>query len=427
MKTSERETQILRIQSTSFQPELSTALAAKLRQAVVGVTKATLEAALVEELLTERARQSGELGRRSGYFTRVLDTEHGRIDQLRVPKLRSGNKNRSWQIIERYHRGLGSLMNFTLSLYVMGLSLRDLQEALYHLLGSVLSVSAINRVTLEAQIHMDAHRQARLVKTPPILIVDGVWVDIQYASEGTKVDRAGHVRQVRQAQERVVLTALAVWPDGNYEVLHYEIAAQEETQSWATFFEHLIERGLDPTAVELVVSDGTLGLPAAMSQHLPRAKQQRCITHKVRRIKAYLSYAQLPEQNEQGQPLSPSEAKQQRRFQIKSDAYDIYKAEDETDAKKRLAAFIEKWNPLEPKAVSTFKRDIELTFSFYQFHDSLHPRIRTSNLIERLFEEFRRKSDEIGAFPNEQSCLTVFFLVVQREQAKHERANMAKN
>ena len=143
MKNREREVQILRIQSASFQPELSTALESKLRQAVVGVTKTTLEAALVEELLAERARHSESLGRRSGYFTRVLDTEHGRIEQLRVPKLRLGNKERSWQILNRYHRGLGSLMNFTLSLYVMGLSLRDLQEALYHLLGSVLSVSCL--------------------------------------------------------------------------------------------------------------------------------------------------------------------------------------------------------------------------------------------------------------------------------------------
>ena len=76
-------------------------------------------------------------------------------------------------------------MNFTLSLYVMGLSLRDLQEALYHLLGRVLSVSAINRVTIEAQNHMDSDRQAKLVQTPPILIVDGVWVDIQYTSDET--------------------------------------------------------------------------------------------------------------------------------------------------------------------------------------------------------------------------------------------------
>ena len=427
MKINDREAQIVRIQSTSFQPELSSALKAKLRQAVVDVTKVTLEAALVEELLSQRAHQREALGRRSGYFSRVLDTEHGRIDQLRVPKLRSGNKERSWQILERYHRGLGSLMNFTLSLYVMGLSLRDLQEALYHLLGRVLSVSAINRVTIEAQNHMDSDRQAKLVQTPPILIVDGVWVDIQYTSDETKVDRAGHVRQLRQAQERVVLTALAVWPDGNHEVLHYEIAQQEETQSWAIFFAHLIERGLDPSAVELVVSDGTLGLPAAMAKYLPQAKQQRCITHKVRRIKDYLSYAQLPTQNAQGQDLKPSQAKQQRRYQIQSDAYDIYKAEDDVEAHRRLAAFIETWQPIEPKAVKTFERDIELTLNFYQFDERLHPRIRTSNLLERLFEEFRRKSDEIGAFPNEQSCLTVFFLIVQRDHAKHDRSSMAKN
>ena len=427
MNISEREQQILRIRSTSFQPELSTALESKLRQAVVEVTQATLEAALVEELLAERAQQGESLGRRSGYFSRVLDTEHGRIEQLRVPKLRYGNKERSWQILERYQRGLGSLVNFTLSLYVMGLSLRDLQEALYHLLGSVLSVSAINRVTIAAQQHMDSHRQAKLVTTPPIVIVDGVWVDIQYASEETKVDRAGHVRQLRQAEERVVLTALAVWPDGNYEVLHYEIAKQEDTKGWETFFENLIERGLDATAVELVVSDGTLGLPAAMAKHLPKAKQQRCITHKVRRIKDYLNYAQLPTQDEQGQPLKPSQAKQQRRYQIQSDAYDIYKAEDEPEAQQRLATFVDKWQAIEPRAVETFQRDIELTLTFYQFDQLLHPRIRTSNLLERLFEEFRRKSDEIGAFPTEQTCLTLFFLVVQRDHAKHNRSDMARN
>ncbi len=94
---------------------------------------------------------------------------------------------------------------------------------------------------------------------------------------------------------------------------------------------------------------------------------------------------------------------------------------------KRLATFVEKWQAPEPKAVQTFERNIELTFSFYQFDELLHPRIRTAHLLERLFEEFRRKSDEIGAFPNAQSCLTGFFLVVQRDPAKHDRSSMAKN
>ena len=109
------------------------------------------------------------------------------------------------------------------------------------------------------------------------------------------------------------------------------------------------------------------------------------------------------------------------------DAYEIYKATSEQEAQERLALFVAKWDGIESKAVSTFQREIQLTFNFYHFAAELHPRIRTSNLLERLFEEFRRKSDEVGAFPNEKSCLTLFFLVVQRDHAKHDRSMVAKN
>lgn len=376
----------------------------------------------MEELQAERQGQSGMQARRSGYFSRRLDSEYGRIEDLQVPKLRWGNKERNWQILTRYQRGLDSLLHFTVCLYVMGLSMRDLQEALYPILGSVLSLSAINRITLDAQHHMDEHRQSRIEQTPPILIVDGVWVSIQYAQDEIKIDRAGHERRVRQAEERVVLAAMAIWPDGRYHILHYEVALQEETDTWAAFFCHLIERGLDPSAVQLVVSDGSSGLPAAMKQFLPHAKQQRCITHKVRGIKRYLCYEQLPKPSSKQEPMSLSDLKKQRCFEIQSDAYDIYNAPSLQEAQTTLSLFVEKWQPIEPTAVRIFERDIQLTFNFYDFDPALHPRIRTSNLLERLFEEFRRKSDEVGAFPNEQSCLTLFFLVVQRDHAKHNRS-----
>ena len=165
---------------------------------------------------------------------------------------------------------------------------------------------------------MDEHRQSAISQTPAILIVDGVWVNIQYAQGEVKIDRAGYERQVRHAEDRVVLSAMAVWPDGNYHILHYEIGVQEDTQSWSDFFNHLIERGLNPKAVKLVVSDGSSGLPAALAKVLPNAKQQRCITHKVRRIKKYLSYQQLPQQNKLGQLMTDSDAKKQRCFEIRS-------------------------------------------------------------------------------------------------------------
>lgn len=427
MNIAEREQQILRVKASSFQPELDEALEQALRTAVLGAVKTTLEAALDEEVKAELTKLAAERPRRSGYFRRGLDTQYGHLSDLRVPKLRRRNSEREWQILQRYQRGMGNLVNWLCCLYVMGLSLRDWQEALYFLIGHVLSRSAVNHVTLAVQKQLDTHRLAVIDKTPAILIVDGVWVEIQYTRDEFKEDRSGHLRQCRQAEERVVLAALAVWEDGSYAMLHYEIATEEGEQEWSQFFAHLIERGVNPQTVQLVISDGTLGLPKALQTHLPNAQQQRCITHKVRGIERYLSYAQLPQHDANDQPLKPEDAKRQRRFDITTEAYQIYEADSIEQAQQRLQQFIIDWQLLEPKAVQVFQRDFELTLTFYQFDCLLHRHIRTTNHLERLFREFRTKSDEIGAFPYETSCLTVFFLVIERDHAKHDRKSVAKN
>jgi putative transposase len=427
MTISQREQQIHRVKASSFQPELDEALEQTLRTAVVAAVKTTLEAALEGELKVDLSKMTTQRPRRSGHFHRGLDTQYGHIPDLPVPKLRERNKERDWQVLQRYQRGLGNLLNWMCCLYVMGLSLRDLQEALYFLLGRVLSRTAVNQVTLQIQKQLETRRLAPLSQTPRILIVDGVWVEIQYPSEEFKLDRAGHLRQSRQAEERVILAALAVWEDGAYEMLHYEVAEEEGEADWGRFFEHLMERGLQAEGVKLVVSDGGLGLPKAIKKNLAQAQHQRYTTHKVRGMERYLSYSQLPEKNEEGNSIKPEEAKRQRRYEIQSDAYKIYASETEEQAWRELRTFIEKWEGLEPKAIEVFQRDFELTLTFYQFDESLHRHIRTTNHLERLFREFRTKSDEIGAFPYETSCLTVFFLVIERDHAKHDRKTVAKN
>ena len=427
MRVQDREAQILRVKSTSIQPELDRALKASLRTAVVRAVKTTLETALEAELSEDLASMTTDKPRRSGHYSRGLDTQYGHVDDLQVPKLRRRNQEREWQILGRYQRQLGNLLDWLCCLYVMGLSLRDLQEALYFLIGHVISRSAVNQVTLKVQQQLDSHRQRPIAQTPEILIVDGVWVDIQYTLDAYKVDRSGHQRQRRQAEERVIIAALAVWADGTHEMLHYAVAKGEGEAEWNAFFEQLITRGLIPKAIKLVVSDGTLGLPKALKQQLPNAQQQRCITHKVRGLDRYLAFAKLPTLNAEGEVLSVEEGKRRRRYEIKAQAYEIYKAESVDIAQQRLETFVATWQSLEPKAVKAFQRHLDLTFTFYKFEDALHSHIRTTNHIERLFREFRTKSDEIGAFPNETSCLTVFFLVVQRDHAKHDRKNMAKD
>lgn len=423
MSIAERERQILRIKEASFQGRLTEALEERLREMVVRTVKTLLEGALEAELLTFLAGQPEPRPRRSGYFSRQTDTCYGRIADLRVPKLRWGNRQREWQVLRRYQRARPELVDRLAYLYVMGLSLRDLQEALYLWLGKAVSRSAVNTVTLRAQALVDSYRETPLEATPPILIIDGVWVDIQYTLPGFKQDRAGHRRQQRQAQERVILAVLGVYADGTTALIHFEVAEAEEEAQWSALCTQLLERGLAPQALRLIVSDGAHGLPASIRKFFPHTKHQRCITHKVRGMRRYLTYAALPVDDT---PTSTGQLQQQRWQDLKSDAYAIYKTATPTAARAALTDFKAKWQPCEPKAVHAFAWAFESTLSFFDFDVHLHPLIRTTNALERLFREFRNKADEIGAFPNEDSCLTLFFLVVQREHAKHDRPLMAK-
>jgi len=427
MTIAEREEQILRVKKQGFHKELDEVLAYKLTTEVIDTVKTVLESALEEEVKAYLKALTGkERPHRSGYYRRGLNTQYGRIEDLTIPKLRQQNKEREWQTLQRYERSLGNLLDWMCCLYVMGLSLRDLQEALYFILGKVLSVSAVNQITLKVQQQLETRRQKPLSRTPAMILVDGVWVDIQYTIDDKfKEDQSGHIRQCRQVKERVVLAVMAVWEDGCRELIHYEIAEVESEATWTSVFQNLIARGLDPNKLKLVSSDGGLGLPAAMKKCFPIAQQQRCITHKVRGIERHLNYTDLPQSTPTGQKLKLSEARQQRRFDIISDAYKIYEADLESDAQLHLQDFQKKWSLAEPDAVRTFTQDIQLTFSFYQFDSDLHHHIRTTNHLERLFREFRTKSDEIGAFPNETSCLTVFWLVVERDHAKHDRRSSA--
>jgi len=433
----ERATQVEHIWHDSFQTELNDALKDQLRQAALSGVKACLEGALRQELNQHLGfgyyEQKAEgpkppQAQRSGYFKRRVDTDHGQIPDLRVPKLRRGNKEREWKILTRYQRFLQYVLDSLLYVYMMGLSLRDLQEALYVLFGSLLSVSAINQVSTYVESKVAAFQKQAISLTAPIMIVDGVWVTILYPTGETWIDQAGHTRQKMRVQERVILAALGVWPDGNYHILHYEVAQTEDEKSWSCFFDHMIERGLDPQGVELVVSDGTKGLLGTMKKHLPKAKLQRCTVHKVRGFQRYLCYKNLPEvDKETGKSLTEEDARTQRRLEISADAHEIFKAPTCQEAYQRLEEFTAKWKSVEPKAVKNFKWGIRRCFEFYDFDKSLHRLIHSTNLLERFFREFRAKADEIGCFPNEISCSTIFHLVMVRDHAKHNRLAFAKN
>lgn len=423
--------QVDRIWVASFQTDLADTLAAHLRrQALLGV-QAALETALLEELEAHRQRERqahlGVLFQRSGTYTRRVLTSHGFIPDLHVPKLRAGNAQRPWQVLRRYQLAMPLLLDQALYLYTLGLSIRDLQEALYVLFGHVLSREAVNRVTIAAQSPMEEWRTRPISDTPPILIVDGVWGQVLAATGATFLDQSGHERCEMRGRDQVMLTVMGVWEDGRHQIIHYQLAAAEDSAAWSNLLEALIERGLSAAAVRMVVSDGSTGLPSALAEKLPKAQQQRCVVHKIRGLERAFCYRDLTLSDPLTQePLSYEAARRLRRQQLSSDAHAIFEAASRAEAQERLAQFRSTWGRLEPEVVRLLSKDVEVCLTFYQFEHALHALIRSTNLLERFFREFRTKADEIGAFPNQLSCLVIFHLIVIRDDAKHDRGRTAK-
>jgi len=435
-RVAELKHQVDRIWFATFHTNLADTLTQQLRvQALRGV-QATLEAALREEVAAYRdhlrataraAFRTPSRFRCAGSYHRRVLTSYGLIPDLRVPKLRSGNADRPWQILTRYQLALQPVLDLALYLYTLGLSIRDLQEALYLTFGHVLSREAVNRVTIAAQSPMQVWRERTITDTPPILIVDGVWVQILAPTGQTFLDRSGHERVEMRGQEHVVLTVMGVWEDGRHEILHYEAADAESTESWSAVLASLKRRGLDPNAVRMVVSDGTTGLPAAITEHLPTAQQQRCTVHKIRGLERQFCYRDLVTTDPASQEaLTFEQARRLRRLQVTTDAHAIFDAPTRAEADERLAAFRTRWGQLEGEVVRMLMKEIELSLTFYQFDIALHALVRSTNLLERFFREFRTKADEIGSFPNEMTCLTVFHLIVVRDHAKHDRNKVAQ-
>ena len=122
---------------------------------------------------------------------------------------------------------------------------------------------------------MEVHRRAAIEKTPAYLIVDRVRVNIMYATGETKTDESGHERKCQQVERRVVLVAMGVWEDGRREVIHYEVAEGENQETWEEMFKNMIGRGLDPSKVRIVSSDGASGLAKVIEEYIPEGRQQR--------------------------------------------------------------------------------------------------------------------------------------------------------
>jgi putative transposase len=336
------------------------------RAALEALLQAALEAEMTEAIGAEKGeRTETRLSYRSGYYGRSLITRVGTLE-LRVPQDRLGRF--STDLFARYQRSEKALVGTLAEMYVQGVSTRKVKAVTEALCGHSFSASAISAVnkTLDEALHRFAER--RLGEPFPYLILDARY---------EKVREAGVI--VSQA----VLIAVAVDGEGRRQVLGVELANRESRSSWRDFLSELKERGL--FGVEFVVSDDHAGLKQAIREVLPGAAWQRCYVHFLRNALDY-----VPRKVD-------DDCLQELRW--------IYDRRDLAEVRRDIAAWLAKWQAKYPKLCDWAEDNIEETLTYYRLPLAHHKHMKSTNMLERLNQEIKRRTHVVRIFPNMDSCL----------------------
>lgn len=407
---------------------IKSALCLKVQDTVIATVQQIIEAALDEELRAYLGLERYEhlpWGRppeatRSGSYQRELLTQYGPIVHLHVPKLRRGNGALTWHSITRYERCWGPFLDQQVMSYCLGHSLRDLQETMALTLGEVLSLAACNRIVSSVVDQLKGFKTCPVENPPPILLVDGMWVKIAYPTGEWRPDAQGRRRAVKRKHKRVVLSALGVWPDGHWEIVHWKVAEGERVDTWTAFFGELYLKGITEVTTDLVVSDGANGLESALDHHLYGVAHQRCIFHKIKQLADHLVFGDLQVEPRGDAEQATRQAKRQRKKAVLADASWVYDGACEADIRERAERFRDTWKGRESETVANFFVDFDKTLAYLAiaFPESLLGLIRTTNLLERFHKEMRRKQRDIGMFQSEQGCEVLWYLLAKRETAK---------
>jgi putative transposase len=337
-----------------------------LREIVQEALQLILEQEMEEALQAAKGeRTPHRLGYRAGYYPRILVTRVGKLE-LRVPQDRQGRF--STRLFERYQRSERALVQALAEMYVKGVSTRKVKAITEELCGHEFSASAISQINQQMDEELEKFAQRRLEKEYPYLILDARY---------EKVRESGVIRT------QAVLMAVGINWEGRRSILGVELANRETKTSWREFLLRLKDRGL--RGVDLVITDDHEGLKQAVREILPQAVWQRCYVHFLRNALDH-----LPRKRD-------DDCLRELRW--------IYDRRDLKEAHQDLAAWLSKWQEKYPKLCDWVEENIEETFTFYSFPVQHHKHLKSTNMLERLMEEIKRRTHVVRIFPNTDSCL----------------------
>jgi len=330
------------------------------------VLEQILESDMTETLGASRSERTADrLGYRSGYYQRSFVTRIGKLE-LRVPRDRSGEF--SPKLFARYQRSEKALVGALAEMYVQGVSTRKVKKITEELCGHSFSASTISEINKGLDEALARFAQRRLEEPYPYLILDARY---------EKVRIEGVIRS------QAVLVALGINGEGRREVLAVQLANRESGSSWKEFLAGLRARGLH--GVEFVVSDDHHGIKAGLREVLPEAAWQRCYVHFLRNALDH-----LPRK-------ADDDCLQELRW--------LYDRRNLKEAQQDLAAWLKRWESRYRRLTDWVEENIGETLTFYRLPRQHHKHLKSTNVLERLNEEIKRRTRVVRIFPNPESCL----------------------
>jgi putative transposase len=311
---------------------------------------------------------------RNGYYERDLVTTAGEIEDLAVPRTRNGFRT---ELFERYQRRQAELDEAILDMFVKGVSMEQVGNVVETLTGAHPSPSTVSRVFHTLEDEFEGWKKRTLKAHYLYAFADGTYFTVIYDETGSKMP---------------ILAVIGIDEEGKRDVLAFSVGERENQTAWEDLLENLKER--DVAQVDLWITDGNKAMTNAIDKKFPSSKRQRCVVHKMENVLGY-----IPEK--------------QQDF-VKPELRAIFYQTSREKADQEAAAFIAKYEKVYPTAVDCLKRDLETCLTFYAFPQKHWKFIRTSNVIERLFGEVKKRSHKMAAaFRNENSCLLLFFAVIR--------------
>ena len=350
----------------------------ELDSATASLTKLLLEAIAESEVerklgvkLHERSETRTDF--RNGYRKRQVQMSY-QVVEIRIPRLRGQGYVPSF--LEPNHRAIAEVEDWVAKAFLSGLSRAEVIRLLESTTGMRPSDNLLRRVQDELDRQVKTFRERTLLERYRYLFLDAAWAKDIVGVNATRI---------------CVMTAVGVTYKGEKEILGFERTPIENESAWKGFLYRLMERGLKPNDLSLVISDEHNGLLNASSEVLGDVPHQLCWAHRIRNVrKAVL----LPDRKE-----------------VVAGLRNVYDADHLSDAKAAFRSWEKRWVEKYPDVVASVKEDMGYLLAFYNCNKLHWEYLRTSNPIERVFRELRRQQFGCGAFANRDACNRAVFRV----------------